>query len=179
MKCEHARAWIQLYLDSRLEAHRQTVLARHLHVCAACRMDLATYQLVTEGMGASIPLRHPEALTRSIMARVRRAEAQSRMPVLRRAVSLGWADALLSAVLATVMTLTFLYFEPALRLAVSSALALSVASLTHDIGHKASSWPSLAIWLVWASLGITLALWFAGGEVRAGWRRAVIARLSR
>lgn len=179
MTCSRVHPWLHLYLDGRLDARRQPALARHLQTCAACRRDLATYQLIAEGAGAPDPVAHPEELTRVIMARIRQADARLRIPALSPAFALGWADALLAAGLATIMTLAFLFFEPTLRFALSGALAFDAATLARDAAARAAAWPTLAVWLVWVGIGIVLTLWFAGREVRATWRRAVVGRLTR
>jgi anti-sigma factor RsiW len=179
MKCGQVHDSIQLYLDGRLDGQRMPGLAQHLQTCGQCRDELAAYQTIVEGMTTTEPDLHPEALTRSIMLRIRQVDAQLRAPALSRPFSLGWADALLAAALATVMTVVFLFFQPVLRAAISVPLSDTFAALTHTIALHTASWSPLAIWFVWIALGVTLTLWFAGREVRAGWRRTIQERLSR
>jgi anti-sigma factor RsiW len=179
MKCSEVHRWIQLYLDGRLDGHRLPSLARHLRTCDACRDDLASYQAIVERVGAIDPLRQPEELTRAVMLRIRQTEARRLVLTTSRSFSLVWADAFLAAALATIVTIVFLFFQPALRASASGAFALTVTSLAHGVSFKASEWSPLVVWLVWAGLGVGLALWFAGREVRAGWRRTLLARLSR
>ena len=178
MNCTEVHRWMQLYLDGRLDGRCLPSLARHLRMCDMCRADLVRYQAIVEGVGAIEPLRDPEELTRSVMLRIRQSEAQRRMLAASRSFSLAWADALLAATLATMATVVFLFFQPALRASASGALALSASALAHDISGKASTWSPLAVWLVWVGLGVGLTLWFAGREVRAGWRRTLLARRS-
>jgi anti-sigma factor RsiW len=177
MSCSEVRACIQLYLDGRLETQRVPRLARHLAACGACRDELAAYQMLVEGMTVAVHLQNPDALTASIMRRVRQAEAQLRVPRQRRAFALGWADALIASLLATMMTIIFLVSEPVLRASVSRALSLTYSSLTHGITLATASWSPLLVWLVWIGVGVALTLWFAGREVRDDWRRTVMTRL--
>jgi anti-sigma factor RsiW len=179
MKCSEVHRWIQLYLDGRLDGRSLPSLARHLRTCAACRADLVSYQAIVEGVGAIDPLRQPEELTRAVMLRIRQTEAQRRVLTASRSFTAVWADAVLAAALATIVTIAFLFFEPALRASASGAFALTVTTLAHGVSVKASDWSPLAVWLVWVGLGIGLTLWFAGREVRAGWRRTLLARLAR
>lgn len=177
MNCSDARRWIQLYMDGRLEGRDQPNLARHLSTCDACRGELAAFQLLVDGLSCEDPLRSPDLLTRSIMRRIRQADAATMGQSVSHPFALGWADAVLAASLATVVTIIFLWFEPALRAAVSAMAKLALDSVTHGITAATSSWSPVAVWLVWIGAGVALTLWFAGREVRAEWRRTLLTRL--
>ena len=179
MNCAHVHNRMQLYLDGRLDGQRLPEFARHLRQCEACRAELAMYQSIAEGAALVEPLWQPEALTRAIMLRIRQADAQAATAKGSRAFAPGWADAMLAAGMATLVTMLFLVFEPALRSAVSGAILGGVFSLMRNIMLATASWSPLVLWLVWIGLGVTITLWFAGREVRAGWRRNLTARLSR
>lgn len=176
MTCERANVWLQLYVDGRLDLHRLVRLEEHLEACQACREDLDVLEAICYGSSALDYARQPMDLTERIMRRVADVESRRLSPE-RRSFGLGWADAVLAALLATVMTGLFLGFQPALTHAASTALVHNLTSVDRDIVGIVSTWAAWVAWAVWVGVGLLLAIWFAGREVRNGWRRTLAARL--
>lgn len=178
MTCKRASAWLQLYLDGRLDVRRIVRLEEHLDMCQACREDLDVLEAICHGASALDYVREPADLTEHVMRRVADLEAR-RVAAGHRSFGLGWADALLAGLLATVMTALFLWFQPALSQEASMALMRNLLAADRGIAEMVSSWSSWVIWAVWVGAGLALTIWFAGSEVRAGWRRTLAERLPR
>jgi anti-sigma factor RsiW len=175
MTCRRAATWLQLYVDGQLSVRRLARLEEHLEVCAACRNDLTVLEAICQTSAALDYESEPADLTAAIMRRIGELEERRVAARGERAFGPGWADALLAAVLATLATAVFLAFQPGLWRMASLALTRMFAGVATDV----SAWSPWVAWVVWVGVGLTLAIWFAGGEVRAGWRRTLTARLSR
>jgi hypothetical protein len=151
-------------------------LEAHLEGCAACRNELDMLEAICAVGAPDEPVIEPPDLTARILARVAESEAR-RMPAPARGFGLGWADALRAALLASATTLLFILLSPALRPAVGGTLSSAfpnVVALLLAPGPGSIAWIA---WLVWIAAGLMLALWFAGREVRALWRRVLAQRL--
>jgi hypothetical protein len=114
------------------------------------------------------------------MARIAAAERRRAATQAARAAhpfTWRWSDALLAALLGTISTLLFLFINPGLRTSFFATLAHSFPLLTMLAQAEGpGSIPWLA-WIIWITAGIVLALWLAGAEMRATWKRALIQRL--
>lgn len=176
MTCKRASTWLQLYVDGRLNVRRLVWLEEHLESCRACREDLDVLEAICHGSAALAYAYEPADLTERIMRRVAAVERR-RAAAGRGAFGLGWADGLLASLLATVMTALFLWFQPALSQQASAALVSNLLALDRGVVELVNTWSAWVVWAVWVGAGLGLALWFAGGEVRAGWRRALADRL--
>ena len=177
MTCARVRTCLQCYVDGRLSVRRLARVEAHLESCAACRQDLSVLEAVCLGASNLSYVEEPEALTRAIMARV--SELEARRTAGARRFSLGLADALLASALATVVTVIFLWFQPGLREMASASLAHALLPIQRTYLDLVDHWGSWVAWLVWTGVGLVLAIWFAGGEVRATWRRTLAQRLPR
>ena len=175
MTCKRASTWLQLYVDGRLSVRRLLQLEAHLDACQACREDLNVLEAICHGAAALDYGYEPADLTERIMRRV--AAVERGRAAGRGAFGLGWGDALLAGLLATLMTALFLWFQPALSRQASEALISSLLTVDHGVVAVVSTWSAWVVWLIWGGAGLALAVWFAGGEVRAGWRRALADRL--
>jgi hypothetical protein len=174
MTCARARRHLQLYLDDRLAAHAAADVAAHLAACAACRESLHLLQLVRAGAATPSYVRDPERLTRSIMARVAAFERQR---AFAAPFALRLADALLATALASLATILFLLTQPGLLRTVADPLQRALTPLQHGYLGFVGQWGTLLAWVIWMGIGLSLTLWFAGSEVRAGWRRTLSEHL--
>ncbi|HEV7125817.1 MAG TPA: zf-HC2 domain-containing protein [Ktedonobacterales bacterium] len=175
MNCSQAEWWMQLYVDGRLDTRRLAQLEPHIQTCASCREDLALLELVSRTASAHVEVREPDGLTAAILLRV--AELEARNARKPHVFEPGLVDALLAATLATLVTAGFLLFQPVLRQAVSQALAHALLGVNHTAIAALGDSPGWLAWAVCIMLGLLLALAFAGGEVRATWRRNLMTRL--
>jgi hypothetical protein len=177
MTCASARRHLQLYLDDRLDVRSAAGVAAHLSVCAGCREDLRLLHEVRAGAATLPDMREPERLTRLIMARVAAFERQRAVATRGARFALRLADALLATALASVATILFLLTQPALLHTVADPLQRALAPLQRDYLSFVGQWGTLLAWVMWMGIGLTLTLWFAGSEVRAGWRRMLSEHL--
>ena len=175
MTCARAHRHLQLYLDDRLAAHAAAEVAAHLGGCATCRGSLSLLQVVQAGAATPLSVREPERLTRSIMARVAAFERQRALAATPFALRL--ADALLAIALASAATVIFLLTQPGLLRTLADPLQRALAPLQRDYLGFVGQWGTLLAWMIWMGLGLSLTLWFAGSEVRAGWRRTLSEHL--
>ena len=177
MSCARARTWMQLYLDGRLDVDRLARLQGHLAGCAACREELAVLEVIWQGAVEQGVVGPPMDVTGAVMARIADLEERRAAVGAARRFAFAWADAVLAAILATLATALFLVFQPSLRRLSSVAASQALGALGHDIATQLATWSPWVAWVVCVGMGMALTIWFAGGEVRAGWRRALMARL--
>jgi predicted anti-sigma-YlaC factor YlaD len=177
MTCAHAATWLQLYVDGRLHVRHLARLEAHLDTCATCRQDLVLLEVICEAATVVAPLQEPAQLTHAIMSRVAALEARRAAATSQRRFGVGWADALLAGAMATVATLVFLLFQPGLRQTASLAMSQTVVPLERSLAAFLVASSSWFAWLVWIGIGLLITVCFAGGEVRAEWRRSLMARL--
>lgn len=178
MTCTHARRQLQIYVDGRLAPRHFAPLEAHLAHCAACRDELVALEALCAALAETSLEPEPRNLTALVLGRVatyeaRRARAQDRPFTLR------WADALLAVLLASIATLCFVLFDPSLRTTFPEAFSHTfpeVVSLLSAPGPGSIAWIA---WVVWVAAGLGLALWFAGSEARAAWRRSIAGRIPR
>ena len=177
MNCDRAQKDLQLYIDGRLDQRRFSLLEIHLDACDRCQRDLAFYEVIQTTLVEDPAIaREPEGLTRLIMARIATAEAR-RTAQAAQPFTWRWGDALLAALLGTISTLFFLFINPGLRTAFFTTLTHNfplLAMLTQAEGPGSIPWIA---WIIWITAGIGLALWLAGAEMRASWRRSLAQRL--
>jgi hypothetical protein len=169
--------WLQLYVDGRLDIRQLGRLEEHLEACPICRADLLLLEIVCQGAAGLELAPEPTELTAAIMRRIAELEARRASASGRRLFQPGWGDAVLAAVLATLATTVFMFFQPALRQTSSSALLQALAPVERAAAAFYAGWSTWLAWVIWVGLGVMLTLWFAGGEVRASWRRTLLARL--
>ncbi|HLZ23616.1 MAG TPA: anti-sigma factor [Ktedonobacterales bacterium] len=177
MSCTHARRELQLYADGRLAPRALAPLEAHLAHCAACRDELAALEAICATL-AEMPLEpEPRNLTTLVMVRVATYEAR-RVREQERQFSLRWADTLLAALLASAATLGFVLLDPVLRATFPAAFSRAFPALVALLAaHGPGSIPWVA-WIVWVAAGLGLAIWFAGSEARAAWRRGITDRMA-
>jgi hypothetical protein len=131
------------------------------------------------------PPREPAGLTESIIWRIAAVETRRREAMAvaaaapARDFSPDWGDGLLASVLATMATVVFLYFQPAIRAMAARACLELLGQVERGVGEAVVGSSSWLAWAVWVVVGVCLAIWFAGGEVRAGWRRTLTEWLPR
>ena len=182
-ECRRANVWLQLYVDGRLDPGRLPALEEHLDACAECRAALSAYEVVARSAGMPEGAPDPARLTALVMARIAAYEAQKQgsataaaalaVAAPRRQFGPRWADALLAALLATLTTLLFALLNPGVSGTLAHAFPLAAAALGAP-GPGAIAWSA---WIVWIASGMGLTLLLAGSEVRATWRRRLMARL--
>lgn len=178
MTCTHASRQIQLYVDGRLAPRALAPLEAHLAGCAACRAELEALEMICASL-VELPLEpEPRNLTALVLARVAGYEAQ-RTRERERQFSLHWADALLAALLASVATLGFVLLDPALRATFPAAFSHAFPALVSLLGAPGPGSIAWIAWIVWVFAGLGLAVWFAGSEARATWRRSITERIPR
>jgi anti-sigma factor RsiW len=177
MTCSRTRAWLQLYVDGQLHPRHLARLEEHMETCGTCRADLALLELICQGASGLILPHGPAELTDAIMHRIAELEARRASLAGQRLFAPGWGDAVLAAILATLATAVFLIFQPALWQTSSSAVLQALTPAGRALISVYPSWPSWVAWLVWVGIGLVIAIGFAGSEVRANWRRGLLARL--
>jgi len=178
MTCTQASRQIQTYVDGRLAPRALAPLESHLAHCAACREELAALEAICATLAQTSMEPEPRNLTTLVLVRVAAYEAQ-RTRERERQFSLRWADTLLAALLASVATLGFVLLDPSLRdtfPAAFSHMFPALVSLLSAPGPGSIAWIA---WIVWVAAGLGLAIWFAGAEARATWRRSIVARIPR
>jgi anti-sigma factor RsiW len=180
MTCHQAARWLQLYADGRLDAGHFAHLERHLAGCPQCRREHMLLELICQAAVGDDLVREPAGLTEGILWRIasveaRRLEAATAVvaSVPTRDFTPDWGDGVLASFLATVATVVFLYFQPALRAMAGRACLEMLGQVERGVGDAIVGSSSWVAWAVWVIAGLCLAIWFAGGEVRAGWRRAL------
>jgi anti-sigma factor RsiW len=177
MTCARIHRHLQHYLDDRLDARVASGVAAHLTECAACREDLRLLQAVRTGAAALPYVAEPERLTRSIMVRVAAYERQRAVAPRGARFALRLADALLATALASLATVLFLLLQPGLLRVVAQPLQHALLPLQRGYLGFVGQWGTLLAWAMWMGVGLSLTLWFAGSEVRAGWRRTLSEHL--
>ena len=177
MSCARIQSWMQLYLDGRLDLRRLPLLERHLMDCPACRAELDQMEAICQA-AALVDTREPDGLTEAILSRVALVEARRHAQVrTRRAFAPGWGDAVLAALLATLATALLLALQAPLRRPFLAALNQALDLAHRGFAQVAGGSPGWLAWVVWVGVGVLLTLAFAGAEVRANWRRTLLARL--
>jgi hypothetical protein len=179
MTCRRAGYWLQLSLDDRLDLRRRARLEEHLEGCPTCRDDLLLLGVVCQGAMGPEDAPDSAELTRAIMERVAELERRRAAVARRPAFAPAWADALLAGGLATLVTALFLVFQPGLRLALATPLARSLLPLERGADALAGTLAGWVAWVVWGAIGLSLAIYFAGSEVRTSWRRMLTTWLAR
>ncbi|HEV2237512.1 MAG TPA: zf-HC2 domain-containing protein [Ktedonobacterales bacterium] len=177
MTCANIQRHLQHYVDDRLDARAASGVAAHLAGCAACRDDLRLLQAVRTGAAALPYVAEPERLTRSILARVAAFERQRAVATLGARFALRLADALLATALASLATVLFLLLQPGLLRMAAAPLQHALAPLQRGYVGFVGHWGTVLAWALWMGLGLSLTLWFAGSEVRSGWRRTLSQHL--
>jgi len=178
MKCTRASRLIQLYVDGRLAPHVLAPLEEHLASCAACRAELEALEAVCATL-TDVPMEpEPQNITALVLTRVATYEAQQARE-RERQFSLRWEDTLLAALLASVATLCFVLLDPALRTAFPAAFSHAFPALVALLAAPGPDSIAWIAWIVWVAAGLGLAIWFAGAEARATWRRSIAERIAR
>ena len=70
-------------------------------------------------------------------------------------------------------------FPAAIRAMAARACLELLGQVERGVGEAVVGSSSWLAWAVWVVVGVCLAIWFAGGEVRAGWRRTLTEWLPR
>ncbi|MGO8946784.1 MAG: anti-sigma factor family protein [Ktedonobacterales bacterium] len=176
MTCAQAQKDLQLYIDGRLDQRRYSMVETHLDACPRCRHDLVLYEIMHEVLSQPSVEREPDNLTNLIMARIANAE-QPMSVTSAQPFGWRWRDALLAALLGTASTLLFLLINPTLGTPFFMNLSHTfpvLVSLVQAEGPDSIPWIA---WVIWIMAGAGLALWLAGAEVRAAWKRSLTNRL--
>ncbi len=192
MTCSRAQRLLQLYLDQRLSLPRMRALERHLTHCATCRAEWMLLEDILAGIHSLHNIADPPWLTEAIMARVAETTARPpeepdiELPKLRQPPSHRtpfrptMQDLILSSMLATIVVISFVLFQPELRNilvnSVNPLLGPVLAGLQVLISPNAGI-IGLLVWLLWICLGIGITLILAGSEVRSHWRQRIRERL--
>ena len=188
MTCSRAQRLLQLYIDHRLGFSQTRSLERHLASCANCRAEWMLLEDIDAGIHSLSSVAEPAWLTDAIMTRVAATTAQPSEELtlearkLRQRTIQGTSfhltiqDLALSSILATIVVMGFVLFQPGLR----GALAQSVNPLLSTVLQAAQFLISpnagifgLIVWLLWVALGISITLFLAGSEVRSHWRQRI------
>jgi hypothetical protein len=188
MTCSRTHHLLQLYIDQRLSLSRTRVLERHLARCADCRSALIELEAIAASMRNLPAVSEPSWLTDAIMRRIAEttAQPQIRLPDdghLHRQRVLQPAsfrptmrDLVLSALLATAVTLTFILFQPPLRSALLSSVNPLVSPLLSGLQVLVSPDAGIIgwfVWMLWIVLGFCITLLLAGSEARSLWRQRI------
>lgn len=180
MSCGRMMRWIQLYLDGRLETRRLARLEHHLAECVDCRDELDQMQAICQAAAVPVTVlgvRESADLTNAVMTRIALLETRRARSRQGAEFTPGWGDALLAAMLATLATAVLLALQPSLWHPVSLAFGHALDTMRHSLMVRLGDSPEWLAWVVWVGGGVLLALAFAGAEVRANWRRTLLARL--
>ena len=188
MTCSRAQQMLQLYIDHRLGFSQTRALERHLATCANCRAEWMLLEDIDVGIHSLSSVVEPAWLTDAIMTRVAATTAQPleelalearklrQRAIQRTPFHLTIQDLALSSILATIVVIGFVLFQPGLR----DALAKSVNPLLSAIleGGQFLISPNagifgLIVWLLWVALGVSITLFLAGSEVRSHWRQRI------
>ena len=177
MTCTHVRRWIQLYVDGRLAARHLRALESHLAYCHDCRGELALLELMSAALTEARVEPEPPDLSAVIMARISAVEEQRRRATAV-AFAVRWGDAVLAAVLASVVTLIFVLADPMIRNSFPVAFSQSfpgIVALLVAPGPGSIAWTA---WFGWVATGLGLAAWLAGSENRSVWRRSIVTHVA-
>jgi predicted anti-sigma-YlaC factor YlaD len=177
MTCASIQRHLQHFLDDRLDVRAVSGVADHLRACAACREDFRGLEAVRSGAATLPYVAEPERLTRAIMARVAAFERQRGVATRGTRFALRLADALLATALASLATVLFLLAQPGLLRMAAEPLRQALAPLQRGYLGFVGQWGTVLAWVMWMGVGLSLTLWFAGSEVRAGWRRTLSQHL--
>ncbi len=188
MTCSRAQRLLQLYIDHQLGLTQTRALERHLADCADCRAEWMLLEDMVAGIHSLNHVTEPAWLTDAIMARVAATTAQPPAelavePYLlrQRAIQRGpfrltIQDLALSSLLATIVVIGFVLFQPDLRDAlvksVNPLLGAGLEGLQSLVSPNAGIMGLLG-WLLWVALGIGITLFLAGSEVRSQWRQRI------
>ncbi|HEY7347710.1 MAG TPA: zf-HC2 domain-containing protein [Ktedonobacterales bacterium] len=192
MICSRAQRLLQLYIDHRLSLSHTRALERHLAHCAACRFEWTQLEDLLADIHSLSNITEPAWLTEAIMARIAETTAQApeKLPAetrkLRQRAShrAGFRptmqDLILSSMLATIVVISFVLFQPVLRnglvKSVNPLVGPVLAGLQFLISPDAGIM-GLFVWLLWILLGVCITLVLAGSEVRSHWRQRIRNRL--
>ena len=193
MTCSRAQEWMQLYLDNRLSLSRIRTLEHHMERCEQCRAEWMLLEDVVAGIHSLEHVIEPAGLTEVVMARIAAATAQ---PPLEPSAALQWQkqrplraapfhlaarDIILSTILATLLVLSFVLAQPALRDTLSTlvnpAIAAGLSVFQALFSPNDGIVPLWLVWALWVILGISITLFVAGSEIRSLWRQRIRERL--
>ena len=188
MNCSRAQHLLDLYIDRQLSLTQTRALERHLARCATCRSEWMLLEDMIADVHSLNTIAEPVWLTESIMARVAATTApppqelaieprKLRQPTTQRPpFRLTVQDLVLSSLLATLVVIGFVVFQPGLRGAlvksVNPLLGTALEGLQFLISPNAGIL-GLFVWLLWGLLGISITLVLAGSEIRSNWRRRI------
>ncbi len=192
MTCARAQQLLQLYLDGRLSLISTRALERHLAACPACRAELVALEEVIAELHSLGQITEPAWLGQAIMQRIASATAQpprelpAGVPENARQMTgspfsrLTRRDVLLAFALATVVMVSFVLLQPALREALLVDTDPLVAPLLQTFQTLFSMHGGVLALMGWGLsilLGIWITLALAGSEIRAFWRQRLRERL--
>jgi anti-sigma factor RsiW len=186
MTCSRAQHLLQLYLDHRLSLPRTRALERHLNRCTVCRSEWMLLEDMIAGIHSLNAVAEPAWLTEAIMARIAATTAQPpetlsveacqprQQTVQRTAFRPTMRDLILSSALATIVVISFVLFQPALRDALVNSVNPLVGPVLAGLQFLISPDAGIMgwfVWLLWVCLGICITLLLAGSEIRSHWRQ--------
>jgi anti-sigma factor RsiW len=188
MMCSRAQQLLQLYIDHRLGFTQTRALERHLTRCDTCRAEWMLLEDIGNGIHSLNNVTEPVWLTDAIMARVAASTAQplEELPlearklrqhsIQRASFHVTIQDLALSSLLATVVVIGFVLFQPGLREALAQSVNPLLSTVLEGVQFLISSNAgimSLLVWLLWVALGISITVFLAGSEVRSHWRQRI------
>jgi len=188
MTCSRAQNLLQLYIDQRLSLPRTRALERHLAQCPTCRSEWMLLEDVVAEVHSLSNVVEPPWLADAIMTSIAQttAQAPSELPAAphqrrRRASERGpfrpaARDLILSSLLATIVVLSFIFVQPALRNALVSSINPLVGTALTWLQFLLSPDGGLIgwfVWMLWMVLGICITLLLAGSEARSLWRQRI------
>ncbi len=188
MTCSRAQRLLQLYIDHQLSLTQTRALERHLARCTDCRAEWILLEDIGVGIHSLNNIVEPAWLTDAIMARVAATTAQPpeelaleprklRQRTIQRApFRLTVQDLALSSMLATIVVVGFVLFQPGLRDALAKSvnplLGAGLEGLQFLLSPNAGIM-GLIVWLLWVAMGIGITVFLAGSEVRSHWRQRI------
>lgn len=190
--CARAQRHLQLYLDGRLSLLSTRALERHLATCPACRAELVALEEVIAQLHSLGQITEPAWLGQAIMQRIASATVQpprelpAGVPESARQMTgspfsrLTRRDVLLAFALATLVMVSFVLLQPALRDALLVDTNPLVAPLLQTFQALFSMHGGVLALMGWGLsilLGIWITLALAGSEIRAFWRQRLRERL--
>ncbi len=188
MRCGHARSWLSLYVDGRLDVRRLPRLERHLMSCDECRRDLARLRVMQRALREERLVDEPANLNERVMLRVSAYEAQrasaaalARQHAASRKIAraqawrgAGARRALALAVALVALTTWAQLTTPTLLPGLAARFGPNVLQLLVSPGPDEIAW---SVWIIGAALALAVCAWLARTDASEELRRALADRL--
>ena len=185
MTCSRAQRLLQLYIDHQLSLAQTRALERHLARCAECRAEWMLMEDLLAGIHSLNNIVEPAWLTDAIMTRVAETTAQPpaelgavepRKPRQRPPFRLTVQDVALSSILATIVVISFVLFQPNLRDTLAKSVNPLLSTMLEGVQFLLSpnaGIMGLIVWVLWVALGVSITVFLAGSEVRSHLRQRI------